>query len=34
MSNAVNRISAAPSAQALQHFEAGFGFEKAHFCYQ
>ena len=27
MSNAVNRIPAAPSAQALQHFEAGFGFE-------
>ncbi|MDO1528196.1 rhodanese-like domain-containing protein [Fulvimonas sp. R45] len=27
MSNAVTRIPAAPSAQALQHFEAGFAFE-------
>ena len=27
MSNAVTRIPAAPSARALQHFEAGFGFE-------
>lgn len=27
MPNAVTQIPAAPSAQALQHFEAGFGFE-------
>lgn len=27
MSNAVTQIPAAPSAQALQHFEAGFAFE-------
>ncbi|HUH56725.1 MAG TPA: rhodanese-like domain-containing protein [Rhodanobacter sp.] len=27
MPNAVTQISAAPSAQALQHFEAGFAFE-------
>ena len=27
MSNAVTQVPAAPSAQALQHFEAGFGFE-------
>ena len=27
MSNAVTQVPAAPSAQALQHFEAGFAFE-------